>query len=147
MTSTVNFTQPELAENIEMKGLRMSLILSTECSGGKLTIIEQEVGIGTGSPTCICSHEDKVILVTNGRFMLFAGNQKYEAEAGASIFIPRGTLHSFTNQGTQTGKLLITLTPNKHETSLKNPTRLVKMLGKDPAYMQNVARKYNVVMM
>jgi quercetin dioxygenase-like cupin family protein len=146
MASTANFTQPEPAKNIDMMGIRMSVILSTECSNGKLTIIEQEVSVGVSSPAHTCNHEDKIILVTNGKFMLFADNEKYEAEAGASIFIPCGTLHSFTNEGTQTGKLLVTLTPGGHNDPLKNRSRTVKMLGKDPAFMHNVAKKYDVVM-
>jgi quercetin dioxygenase-like cupin family protein len=146
MASIINFTQPESAQNIEMMGIRMSVILSTECSGGKLTITEQEVGVGVSSPSHTCNREDKIILVTNGKFMFFAYNEKYEAEAGASIFIPCGTLHSFTNEGTQTGKLLVTLTPDGHNNTLKNRSRSVKMLGKDPAFMHNVAKKYDVAM-
>jgi quercetin dioxygenase-like cupin family protein len=146
MTSTVNFPQPEPAKNIDLTGIRVSIILSTECSGGKLTIIEQEVGVGVSSPSHTCNREDKIILVTNGKFMFFADGEKYEAEAGASIFIPQGTLHSFENGGTQTGKLLVTLTPGSDNNILKNRSRSVKMLGKDPAFMHNVAKKYDVVM-
>jgi oxalate decarboxylase/phosphoglucose isomerase-like protein (cupin superfamily) len=78
--------------------------------------------------------------------MLFADGEKHEAEAGASIFIPQGTLHSFTNEGTQTGKLLVTLTPGSYNNTLKNRNRSVKMLGKDPAFIHNVAKKHGVVM-
>jgi quercetin dioxygenase-like cupin family protein len=146
MASTINFTQPESAQNIEMMGIRMSVILSTECSNGQLTIIEQEVSVGVSSPAHICNREDKIILVTNGKFMFFADGEKYEAEAGVSIFIPQGALHSFENAGTQTGKLLVTLTPGSDNNILKNRSRTVKMLGKDPAFMHNVAKKYDVVM-
>lgn len=110
MTSTVNFKQPKEAENIEMMGVRMSVILSTECSGGKLTIIEQQVDVGAASPVHICTREDKVILVTRGKFLFFADSKKYEAGTGANIFIPRGTLHTFKNTGT----LLVTLTSGGH---------------------------------
>jgi quercetin dioxygenase-like cupin family protein len=146
MASTANFTQPEPAQNIEMTGIRMSVILSTECSNGKLTITEQEVAVDVSSPAHTCNREDKIILVTHGKFMFFADNEKYEAEAGASIFIPCGTLHRFKNEGTQTGKLLVTLTPGGHNDTLKNRIRTIKMLGKDPAFMHNVAKKYDVEM-
>jgi quercetin dioxygenase-like cupin family protein len=146
MTSTVNFKQPDEAENIEIMGVSMSVILSTECSGGKLTIIEQEVAVGAASPVRICNREDKVILVTSGKFMFFADGKKYEAGTGANIFIPRGTLHNFKNTGTQTGKLLVTFTPGGHEIFLKDLSRSVRVYGKNISLMNDVAKKYDVVL-
>ncbi|RYD92627.1 MAG: cupin domain-containing protein [Sphingobacteriales bacterium] len=146
MTSTVNFKQRTQAEYIEMPGIRISVILSTECSGGKLTIIEEEVRVGAGSPAHTCNREDKVILITEGKFTLFAESMQYEAEKGANIFIPRGVMHNFVNTGTQTGKLLVTLTPGGHENFLKDLSHTVKVFGTDPVVMQEVAKKYDVIM-
>jgi mannose-6-phosphate isomerase-like protein (cupin superfamily) len=146
MTPTMNFTQPQLAENIEGVGIRMSVILSTECSGGKLTIIEQEVGIGAGWPARVCNREDKVILVTGGKFVLFANGEKYEAAKGDNIFVPHGTLHSIKNVGTQTGLLLITLTPGNQKDLQKPPSQAVKVFGNSTLAMQDAAKKYNVVL-
>lgn len=71
MTSATNHIGPQQA-GTEIEGIRMNLILSAECTGGKLTIIEQEIGIGAVSSAHVCNREDKVILVTNGNFLLFA---------------------------------------------------------------------------
>ncbi|RFZ92774.1 cupin domain-containing protein [Mucilaginibacter conchicola] len=146
MKTTVNFKQPDAAENIEMPGIRMTVILSTECSGGKLTIIEDEVNVGAGSPTYTCNREDKVILVNEGKFMISANGEQYLAEKGCNIFIPKGTMHNFKNVGTVTGKLLITLTPGGHEHFLKDLSQSVKVFGQNYEVMNNVARKYDVVM-
>lgn len=146
MASTTNFTRPQLAENIEMTGTRRSVILSTECSGGHLTIIEEEMPVGSCTPVHICSRGDKVILVTDGKFMLFADGKKYEAEKGCNIFIPRGVMHNFKNAGTQTGKLLTTITPCGHETFLKDLRLSVKVFGKDPNILRDAAKRYGVVL-
>jgi quercetin dioxygenase-like cupin family protein len=140
----VNFTESETAENVEMMGIKMTVILSTECSGGKLTIIEQEVSCGAGSPAHICNREDKVIYIAEGKFMLMADGHKYIADKGANIFIPRGTMHNFKNIGTQTGRLLVTLTPGGHEHFLKDLSQTVKVYGKDPRAIKEVAQKYDV---
>ncbi|RYU89251.1 cupin domain-containing protein [Mucilaginibacter terrigena] len=145
MISTRNFKQQGPSESREIKGVRTSVILSTECSGGNLTIIEEEVNVGAGSPPHICNGEDKVILVTNGNFMLFADGKKYEAAKGANIYIPHGTIHSIKNVGTQTGILLVTLTPGGQKSLLKPQSQTVKVFGKNTAAVQDVAKKYNVV--
>lgn len=146
MASTTNFTRPYLAENIEIPGARRSVILSTECSGGRLIIIEEEIPVGACTPAHVCSREDKVILVTDGKFVLFANEKKYEAEKGCNIFIPRGVLHNFKNAGTQTGKLLITITPCGRENFLKDLRLSVKVFGKDPNVLRNAAKRYGVVL-
>ncbi|MFD0766415.1 cupin domain-containing protein [Mucilaginibacter lutimaris] len=146
MTSIINLIQRNQAEYREVSGIQMSVILSTECSGGTLTILEKEVSVGAGSPTHTCEHEDKVILITEGNFTLYANGESYEAEKGANIFIPRGTLHSIINTGTQTGKLLITLTPAGHENFCKDLSINVKVFSKKRMVLQDVASNYNVVM-
>ncbi|MFA6248604.1 MAG: cupin domain-containing protein [Mucilaginibacter sp.] len=146
MISTMNYNQPQTGENIEMTGTRKSVILSTECSGGHLTIIEEEISVGACSTPHVSTREDKVIFVADGKFILFADGEKYEAEKGCNIFIPRGVLHNFKNAGTQTGKLLITITPFGQENFLKDLCLSVKVFGKDPAVMRDVAKRNGVVL-
>lgn len=88
MTSATNFKQRNQAEDIEMPGIRISVILSTACSGGKLTILEEEISVGAGSPQHICNHEDKVLLITEGKFTLHAGGKAYEAEKARTSLSP-----------------------------------------------------------
>lgn len=144
MTSATNHIGLQQA-GTEIEGIRMNLILSAECTGGKLTIIEQEIGIGAVSSAHVCNREDKVILVTKGNFLLFAEGKTYEAEKGANIFIPHGIVHSIKNIGTQTGVLLVTLTPDSQPSAFKPSGRSVKVFGKNNAVMHNVAKKYDVV--
>ncbi|MBL4675532.1 MAG: cupin domain-containing protein [Mucilaginibacter sp.] len=116
----MKFTHPEKIKNIETRGIRVTVILSTERSDGKLTILENEVGIGAASPMHSCKGEDKVILVNEGKFLFNANGEQYLAEKGCNIHIPNNTMYSFENIGTVTGKLLITLTPKVNETFSKD---------------------------
>jgi len=146
MKTYVNFNQAGAAEKIEMMEIRTTVILSTERSGGKLTIIEDEVSVGAASPMYTCNCEDKVILVNEGKFIIRANGEQYMAEKGCSIFIRKGIMHNLKNVGTVTGKLLITLTLGKHEQFLKGFSQSVKVFGQKNELMEKVARRYDVVM-
>jgi quercetin dioxygenase-like cupin family protein len=146
MTSTTTLIQPQPADHIALPGTRRSVILSTEYSNGHLTIFEEEMSVGACMPAHICNRQDKVILVTDGKFALFANDKMYEAEKGCNIFIPRGVKHYFKNIGTQTGKLLTTLTPCGPDNFLRDLCLNVKVFRKDPAVMYKVAKKNGVVL-
>ncbi|MES2267738.1 MAG: cupin domain-containing protein [Bacteroidota bacterium] len=146
MAPTINFIQRNPAEYVDIPGIQMNVILSTECSGGNLTILEKEVSVGAGSPPLVCNHDDKVILVTEGKFTLYANGESYDAEKGANIFIPQGIMHSVVNTGTQTGKLLITLTPGRQEKFLKDINLSVKVIGKKRVVIPNITKQHCAVL-
>ncbi|OOQ61301.1 cupin domain-containing protein [Mucilaginibacter pedocola] len=127
------------AENIALLGINNNIILSTERNGGKLTILEQVVNIGSASPLLTCAREEKVIYIAEGNFVLSADGQQYHAGKGASMLVPKGVVHHFKNIGTSIGKLLITLTPGRRDALLKGIDSSVKVYGENIEAIKNAA--------
>ncbi|MBK0380213.1 cupin domain-containing protein [Mucilaginibacter segetis] len=126
--------------------IKINTILSKACSGGKLTIIEYLVGIGAGCTAHVCPHEDKVLYVAEGKFLLLAGGYKYIAEKGSNILIPCNTWHNFKNIGTITGKLLVTLTPLNKTKMPNNLTPKVKIFGNNILKLKKTPQTFEVVL-
>ncbi|MFD0795273.1 cupin domain-containing protein [Mucilaginibacter litoreus] len=144
MSSSLNFLTHNAAKSIRINQISKRVILSKTCSGGKLTIYEHEVSVGLNSAIEICNDEDKVILVAEGKFVLYACEREYFAEKGSNILVPAGIKHHYKNIGTQTGKLLITLTPGGKERFLSGDVSRVKVYGKNTAAITAAANQLEV---
>ena len=144
MKATTKFDRLCKTENISVPGISMTVILRADCTGGKLTIIEDEVSVGAGSPLYTCNREDKVMMVVEGKFLVSANGDRYLLEKGCSMFIPKGTVHNFKNVGTATGKLLITLTPCEQNKFLKGLNKPITVFGNNHTVIKKAARKYKV---
>ncbi|MGQ0568189.1 MAG: cupin domain-containing protein, partial [Armatimonadota bacterium] len=55
--------------------------------------------------------EDEAFYVLEGRLSYQLGSRHAEASAGSLVFIPRGTVHAFSNIGPQPARLLFILAP------------------------------------
>lgn len=81
-------------------------------TNGAFTVIDQVIQPGGGPPPHVHRREDEAFYVLEGRFSFLSGEKQTEAEAGAFIYVPKGTLHTFKNTGEQPGRLLVTITPS-----------------------------------
>lgn len=80
-------------------------------TNGAFTLIEQVVQPQSGPPPHIHHEEDEVFYVLNGKFSFLSGDKHGVVDAGATIYIPKGTLHTFKNIDEQQGTLLVLITP------------------------------------
>jgi mannose-6-phosphate isomerase-like protein (cupin superfamily) len=74
-------------------------------------IFEDEVLPETGPPPHLHRSQDETHYVLEGQFEFVLGERKVNAGAGSVVYVPRTTVHAFTNTGTQKGKLLFIETP------------------------------------
>jgi mannose-6-phosphate isomerase-like protein (cupin superfamily) len=74
-------------------------------------IFEDEVLPGTGPPPHLHRSQDETHYVLEGQFEFVVGERKVDAGAGSVVYVPRTTVHAFTNTGTDKGKLLFINTP------------------------------------
>ncbi|WP_162996611.1 cupin domain-containing protein [Mucilaginibacter celer] len=124
--NTINQTQP--AGNDTAGEMNINIIFNKKVDGGNLSIIEQQIPYKAGVALNLCNNHDKVVYVIEGRFRFFAGGRYYDAEKGASLFIPKGTLHGYKNPAPQTGKVLVTLTPGGANGFLNKIERTVQLV-------------------
>jgi quercetin dioxygenase-like cupin family protein len=57
------------------------------------------------------TREDELFYVLEGKLVFELAGRRIEAGAGATIFAPRGTAHTYQNFGQQPARLLIMVTP------------------------------------
>ncbi|MGF1471266.1 MAG: cupin domain-containing protein [Rubrobacteraceae bacterium] len=88
----------------------LGMFVTIKAPGDDVDIYEVVCPPELGVPPNTHYKQDEAFYVLEGTFSLLAGHETIEAEAGAFVWIPRGTPHSFKNVGQGTGKLLITST-------------------------------------
>ena len=74
-------------------------------------IFEDEVLPESGPPAHLHRSQDETHYVLEGQFEFVLGERKVNAGVGSVVYVPRTTVHAFTNIGTQKGKLLFIETP------------------------------------
>ena len=74
-------------------------------------IFEDEVPPQSGPPAHLHRSQDETHYVLEGQFEFVLGDRKVNAGAGSVVYVPRTTVHAFTNTGTEKGKILFIETP------------------------------------
>lgn len=92
-------------------GDRITFLITGAETGGAFFMAETLVAPGGGPPPHVHSREDESFYLQHGTLALQVGGKALNASAGDFIHIPRGTVHSFKNAGTETAKLLVVATP------------------------------------
>jgi len=94
------------------------LLATTDETGGVLGIFRQTIAPKSGPPTHLHGMEAEFCYVVSGQFNFKLGERIVSAPAGAFVFIPRVTPHTFQNIGTEPGVLLFGVTPGGFEKML-----------------------------
>ena len=71
------------------------VLASGEETGGRFTIMEQLMPQGSGPGPHVHPSCDEWFYVIDGALDMRVAEQPHRAEAGQSVFIPRGTVHDF----------------------------------------------------
>jgi quercetin dioxygenase-like cupin family protein len=77
----------------------MTFKLLREQTGGSISVFEESVPIGAGTPLHIHHTSDEIIHLLAGELTIKLGTQRSTINAGAWVFIPRGTSHGWRNRG------------------------------------------------
>jgi quercetin dioxygenase-like cupin family protein len=114
-------------------------------NGGRYLQFETSTAPGTGAPAHFHHEEDEAFYVLTGQYEFLIGGQHFVATTGAFAFVPRGTVHAFTNSGREVARMLVTVTPGtQHEGFFREAGELARRLGKqpEPSQLLPIALKY-----
>jgi mannose-6-phosphate isomerase-like protein (cupin superfamily) len=92
-------------------GIAANILLGDDAA---MTVIDMTVEPDLGAPAHISSEEDKVFIITQGRFQFLLATESVFAEAGDRILVPKGCVHSFRADGGP-AKLTLVSTPARHD--------------------------------
>ncbi|MFW8635698.1 cupin domain-containing protein [Cribrihabitans pelagius] len=100
---------------LEWLGVRYKTILSREQAGGAMSIVDSWSPPGSGPPRHIHQREDEALVMLSGTCKVWIAGREAIAGPGESVFIPRGTEHSFKVAGSAPSRHLVILTPGGFE--------------------------------
>ena len=83
------------SDAIEWLGVKYKTILTTEQSGGAMSIVDSWSPAGSGPPRHIHAGEDETFVVITGTCKVWIAGEERLAGPGESVFIPRGIEHTF----------------------------------------------------
>ena len=66
-----------------------------EQSDGRFALVEVTVQPGAEPPLHVHTREDEVYLILNGQFTFQVGDERFDAEPGSYIYLPRWIPHGF----------------------------------------------------
>jgi quercetin dioxygenase-like cupin family protein len=89
-----------------------TFLVTGEESGGAYFAMEALVPSGGGPPPHIHEREDETFYVLEGSCSFRLGDRVVVAGPGDFVFVPRGAVHRFRNEGPETARLIITFTPS-----------------------------------
>jgi quercetin dioxygenase-like cupin family protein len=92
-------------------GDKVTFLVTGAQSGGACFICEGMAPPGGGPPPHVHRFEDESFYILQGTVTLQAAGRTIQASPGDFIHIPRGTVHSFRNDGEVDAKALVIVSP------------------------------------
>lgn len=80
-------------------------------TGGAYSLFETTTPPGAGAPPHLQHLEEESFYVLEGEYTFLVGNEQRVLCAGDQAFIPRETVHAYTNTGSTPARMLIMTTP------------------------------------
>jgi mannose-6-phosphate isomerase-like protein (cupin superfamily) len=84
-------------------------------TGGAYTLLEFSAPRGFGPPRHVHQHEDEAFVVLEGGLLVTCGDEEWDAEPGAFVYLPRRVPHAFVVTSAQPVKALQLTTPGGFE--------------------------------
>jgi quercetin dioxygenase-like cupin family protein len=92
-------------------GDQVRFLITGEETGGALFMAEVLVPPTGGVPPHIHQREDEAFHILEGALTVQVGGETLKASPGDFVFLPRGVVHSFRNDGDVIAKFLVVVTP------------------------------------
>lgn len=102
---------PDGGETVFLVGDTYTILLSGAQTGGAFTLLEALVPPDTGPPPHHHNAEDETFILLEGKVTFHVGDQVIDALPGSTVFVPRGTIHSFRNVDSGIAKMLFMYNP------------------------------------
>ena len=98
--------KPEHAVPMKAFGLDLKVLLSTEDTGGAISVLMGWHKPGEGPGDHVHFSQEEMFFIVEGTYEMTVGGQTTTAGPGTIVFIPRNVVHRFKNIGDTTGCML-----------------------------------------
>jgi mannose-6-phosphate isomerase-like protein (cupin superfamily) len=98
--------KPEQALPLKAFGLDLKVLLSTEATGGAISVLMGWHKPGEGPPDHVHYNQEEMFFIVEGTYELTVDGKTSTAGPGTIVFIPRDVVHRFKNVGATTACML-----------------------------------------
>ncbi|HEX3521291.1 MAG TPA: cupin domain-containing protein [Stellaceae bacterium] len=98
--------KPEQALMIKPFGLHIKVLLTSEATGGAISVIIGWHKPGEGPPDHVHFSQEKIFYIIDGIYELSVSGRIEAVGPGTIVFIPRNVVHRFKNIGDTTARML-----------------------------------------
>ena len=116
-------------------------ILSTEETGGAISIVYGEAGPWNGPAAHYHANEDEIFIVLDGEVEFDMDGERFVRGPLGTAFLPRGRVHSFRT-GAEGARCLTLLTPGGFENFFAEMAKGQFRLPQDMAQVASIAARY-----
>src|SRR5215813_6228300 len=133
----------EQAQSIKAFGLDMKVLLTTEATGGAISVLMAWHKPGEGPPDHVHFNQEEIFFVVEGTYELTVGGDTSTAGAGTIIFIPRNVVHSFKNVGDTTACMLDWSLPGGQDQYFKTISALAAGNGFTGEKVMEISKEFD----
>jgi quercetin dioxygenase-like cupin family protein len=90
---------PKQALSIKPFGIEVRVLLTTEATGGAISVIMAWHKPGEGPPDHVHFSQEEMFFIVEGTYELTLGGETSTVGPGTLVFIPRNVVHRFKNAG------------------------------------------------
>jgi len=94
--------KPEQALSIKPFGLDVKVLLTTEATGGAISVLMGWLKLGEGPSDHVHFNQEEIFFIVEGTYEMTVGDQTSTVGPGTIVFIPRNVVHRFKNVGDTT---------------------------------------------
>lgn len=131
-------------DTIEWQGVSYRTLLSSEATGGAMSITDSVSPPRSGPPRHVHHAEDEAFVVLSGEMMLWVAGETWRLGPGEAAMIPRGTEHTFQPVGEAPCRHLVILTPGGFEGFFAEMARDACRIPEDMDAVTESATRHNL---
>ena len=144
ITANGSIVSPEQGPVWDMEpGRPTTFRLLSEQTGGNVSVLEEMVPVGGGTPLHIHHTSDELIHLLAGELTIKLGIRVTTIGAGTWVFIPKGTAHGWKNRGQTPVRAVFVFTPADGAKFFEELRLLAQPISSiDPGTLEALCRRH-----
>ena len=135
-------TSLDQAASIRPFGIDMKLMLGGEHTGGTFSAVVAEVKPGEGPPPHMHNAREEYFYVLDGTYKLSIDGNETTIGPNTLVFVPRGTVHAFSNIASTLGRVLEWTIPGNNGDYFQAVDRMQTEGGFDPEKFAAINKEF-----
>lgn len=140
----MTITNIETPVTHEWLGVTYRTILTTAQSGGAMSVTDSVSPADSGPPRHIHHREDEAFVILTGSCEFWLAGETLRKGPGETVFIPRGTEHTFRASAEGPSRHLVILTPSGFEGFFAEMAKGGYRIPEDMAAIAEAASRFHL---